>query len=118
LEQPRAGAEREWHNGQLQLVDQAGGEVLVDGGRAALDRDIALASRSACLCQCRLNSVGDEVVRGAAVHRLRLARVVGEYEDRGVERRIVAPPAVPLPMPLPTHWAEHVAPHDECFGGG
>jgi hypothetical protein len=28
---------------QPQLVDRAGGEVLVDGGRAALDRDIAVA---------------------------------------------------------------------------
>ena len=44
LEQPRASAERERHNVQPQLVDQAGGEVLVDGGRAALDRDIAVAA--------------------------------------------------------------------------
>jgi hypothetical protein len=57
-------------------------------GRAAHDRDIAIAGRRACLCQCRLDSVGDEVVRGAAVHRLRLARVVSEHEDRGVVRRI------------------------------
>ena len=118
LEQPRAGAERERHNVQPQLVDQAGGEILIDGGRAALDRDIAVVGRRACLCQCRLDSVGDEVVRGGAVHRLRLARVVGEHEDRGVERRVVTPPAVPLPIPLATHWAEHVAPHDECLGGG
>jgi hypothetical protein len=37
---------------QPQLVDQAGGEVLVDGDRAALDRGIAVADRRACLCQC------------------------------------------------------------------
>ena len=37
LEQPRAGAEGEGHDVQPQLVDQAGGEVLVDGGRAAVD---------------------------------------------------------------------------------
>jgi len=36
---------------QPQLIDQAGGEGLVDGGRAALDRDIAVAGRRACLCQ-------------------------------------------------------------------
>jgi len=40
LEQPCADAERQRHDVQPQLVDQAGGEVLVDGGRAALDRDI------------------------------------------------------------------------------
>jgi hypothetical protein len=39
LEQPGAGADRERHTVQPQLVDQAGGEVLVDGGRAAGDRD-------------------------------------------------------------------------------
>jgi hypothetical protein len=43
LEQPRAGAERERHNVEPHIVDQAGGEVLVEG-RAALDRDIAVAS--------------------------------------------------------------------------
>jgi len=52
LEQPCADAERQRHDVQPQLVDQAGGEVLVDGGRAALDRDIAVAGRRACLCQC------------------------------------------------------------------
>jgi hypothetical protein len=45
LEQPRAGAERERHNVQPQLVDQAGGEGLVDGGRVALDGDVAVAGR-------------------------------------------------------------------------
>jgi hypothetical protein len=99
LEQPSAGAERERHNVEPQLADQAGGEVLVDGGRAAVDRDVAVAGRRACLCRYRLDSVGDEVVSGAAVHRLRVARMVGEHEDRGVERRIIAPPAVPRPVP-------------------
>src|SRR5438477_6737157 len=47
LEQPRAGAERERHDVQPQLVDQAGGEVLVDGGRAALDADVAVPGRFA-----------------------------------------------------------------------
>jgi hypothetical protein len=44
--------------------------------------------------------------------------VVGEHEDRGVERRIIAPPAVRLLVPLAAHRAEHVAPHDKCRGGG
>nr|WP_233506928.1 hypothetical protein [Jiangella anatolica] len=101
---------------QPQLVDQTG-EVLVDGRRTARDRDIAVAGRRTGLCQCRLDSVGDEVVRGAALHRLRFARVVGKHEDRRLVRRIVAPPAVPVPVPLTTHRAEHVAPHDEGAGG-
>jgi hypothetical protein len=52
LEQPRAGAERERHDVQPQFVDQVGGEVLVDGGRAAVDRDIAVAGRRAPLAAC------------------------------------------------------------------
>lgn len=74
---------RERHGVQPQLVDQARGEILVDGARAAMDRDIAVSGNVARLRRRRLDTVGDEVERGAAVHRLRVARVVGEHEDRG-----------------------------------
>src|SRR5258708_20950443 len=37
FEQARAAAERKGHDVQPQLVDQSGGQILVDGGRAAVD---------------------------------------------------------------------------------
>ena len=41
------------------------------------------------------------------------SRGVGEHEDRGVEHRIVAPPAIPPPIPRTSHGAEHVASDDD-----
>src|SRR5207302_9945111 len=39
--------------------------------------------------------------------------MVGQYEDRVMERRIVAPPAFPVSVrPLATDRPEHVAAHD------
>jgi hypothetical protein len=58
LEQPRAGAKCERHNVQPHSVDQARGGVLVDGGRAALDRDIAIAAAArACASADSIPSV-------------------------------------------------------------
>jgi hypothetical protein len=116
VEQPRSGAKCERHDVQPQLVEQARGEILVDGGRAALDRNFAVPGRFARVFQCGFDSVGDEVERGATLHRLWIARVVSEHEGRDVERRIIAPPAVPVAIPLAAHRAEHVAAHDERAG--
>jgi hypothetical protein len=96
-----------------QFLDEARGEVLVDGGRAAHDRDVAVAGDLTGLGQSGLDAVGDEGVGGAAFHRLRVARIVGEDEDRRVVGRVGAPPTVPVAVPFAADRSEHVAPHDE-----
>ncbi|BCB78342.1 hypothetical protein Pflav_047520 [Phytohabitans flavus] len=48
VEDPRGGAECEWRDVQAQLVDEASGKVLVDGGRAAHDCDVAVAGGFGC----------------------------------------------------------------------
>src|SRR6185437_9094019 len=55
----------------------------------------------------------DEVEGRAALHRHRLAGVVGDDEDRRVERRLVAPPAVPRVVLPGTVAAEHVPAHHD-----
>src|SRR2546430_16086411 len=63
--------------------------------------------------QCGFDSAGGEVVRDAAVHRLRAARVVGEHEDRGVERRAAGPPPrSPRGPPPPPPARQFAAPDD------
>jgi hypothetical protein len=61
FQQPLAGAEQDGDDVQPQLVDQAGGKVLVDGRGAAGDCDIAVAGRLARPFERRLGAVGDEV---------------------------------------------------------
>ena len=101
VEQPLARAEHDRDDVQVQLVEQAGGEVLVDRARAAGDRDVLVAGGRARLLERGLDPVGDEVERRAALHLERLARVVGEHVDRRVVRRVLAPPAAPLSVPRP-----------------
>jgi hypothetical protein len=97
----------------VHLVEQPGREVLLHGAGAAGDRDILVARRRARLLERGLDPVREEVERRAAVHLQRLARIVGQHEDRGVVRRILAPPAAPRLVPLAaTGRAEHVAAHD------
>ena len=88
-------AEQHRDDVELQLVDQPGAPGTA--GRASApppSRDVLAAGGLAGLRQRRLDAVGDEVEGGAALHLERLALVVGEDEDRHVEGRVLAPPAV------------------------
>src|SRR6516165_3528683 len=108
-----ASAEQHGRYGEMQFVDEAGGEVLADGGGAAAEPDIlALGAREGAL-QRRLDAVGDEMKGRAAFHLDRRARMVGQHEDGRVIGRVVAPPAFPaLIRPGAADWAEHVTAED------
>src|SRR6266704_4829779 len=54
----------------------------------------------------------DEVERRAALHLDRRARVMGEDEDRCVERRVGTPRALPLRVLVPSGRAELPGTHD------
>jgi hypothetical protein len=116
LEQPLARAEHQRSDVQPQLVDQPGGQVLVDRGRAAGDRDIRVPGRHPGAVQCGHRPVGDEREGRTALHGQRLARVVGQDEHRRVVGRLLAPPASPGHIPLAAAWTEHVAAHDVRAG--
>ena len=98
VEQACAAAEHERRDVQLELVDEAGSQVLVDGVGSAADRDVLAAGRRLRLLERRLDPVGHEGERRVR-ERQRLALVVGEHEDRHVERRVVAPPSLPRSSP-------------------
>ena len=99
----------------MQVVDQSGAQVLAHGRGAAAEADVLRAGSGARLLERRLDAVGHEVERGAALHLDGLVRVVGEHEHRVVVRRFGPPPAAPLlarhRSPGPADGPEHVAPH-------
>jgi hypothetical protein len=96
----------------MHMVDEPGSEEVPHDRRAATDTDVlTVGCRSSGLEG--LGGCGlEEVEAGAALHRDRGPRTVGEDEGRGVERRVRAPPAGPLRVVLPSGWAELVGAHD------
>ena len=95
IEEPNAGAEEDRHEIEPDLVDEARGESLAGDGRPAGDSDVAAGRRLLRLRDRGLDAVGDERERRPALALERWARVMGDDEDRKVERRILAPPTVP-----------------------
>src|SRR5579859_3527063 len=89
-----AAAEEDRHECDVHVVDQVGGEELADGGRAAADADVEPARRLPGRRERPRRAGVDEVEGGAALHLDRGPDVMGEHEDRGAERRLLAPPAL------------------------
>src|SRR5215218_11476608 len=89
-----------------------GSKELADHGGTSADAYVMAARGLAG----RLERLGrrsvDEVERRAAIHLDRRARVMGEDEGRGVERRVGTPPALPLRVLGPSGRAELVGTHD------
>ncbi len=98
---------------KLELIDQPGGEVLLDDVGASSEQHIHAARGSPRLFERGLDPFGDECEGGASLHLQRLTGMMGEHEDRRVEGMVVAPPAVPgrvlapgagpAPEPVPAH---------------
>src|SRR6266536_3670810 len=107
-----APAEQDRDHHDVHVVDEPGGKEVADHGGTPADADV-LAARSLA---GRLERLGrrrvDEVVRRAALHLDRRARVMGEDEDRCVERRIGTPPALPLRVLVPSGRTELPGTHD------
>jgi hypothetical protein len=80
---------------QLELINQPGGQILLDGAGASSQQHIPATSGLLGLLECGPDPLGDEDEGGPSLHLQGLAGMVGEHEDRRVERRVVAPPAVP-----------------------
>src|SRR5215203_7089238 len=107
-----APAEQDRDHHDVHVVDEPGSKEVADHGGTAADAYV-LAARSLA---GRLERVGrrsvDEVVRRAALHLDRRARVMGEDEGRCVERRVGTPPALPVRVLVPAGRAELVRAHD------
>ena len=94
------------------MVDEPGRQELADHGWASADADVLSFRSLASLLERLGRRRGHEVERGAALHLDRGAGVVGEDEDRRVERRVGAPPAFPFGVLVPAGIAELPGTHD------
>src|SRR5262245_43908 len=108
-----AGAEQDWRDGQMQLVDQAGAQVLPNRRYATAEPNIASARGGLGLLQRGLHPLGDEPKLGASRHPQRRPRVMGQHENGCVIRRLLSPPALPaLIRPWAADGPEHVPPEN------
>src|SRR5437763_10258207 len=112
VEDPLAGAKQDRRDVERELVDDAGNEGLAHSRGATRDVYAALAGRLTRWCVSSVEAVGDEVEGRPAFHLDRLSSVMGEHKDRRVIRRLGAPPAAPVLIPLAADRPEHVPPHD------
>src|SRR4051794_28686655 len=75
-QQTLAAVEQERHDGDVQLVDQSGAEVLPNRGRAAAEDDVVAACRGEGPLEGGLDAVGDELETRAVRQLHGLAGVV------------------------------------------
>src|SRR6266404_7591432 len=95
----------------MQLVDQAGAQVLPDSGYAAAEADIAAVRCGSRLLPSGVNAFADKTKLRPSRHPERRPRMMRQHEDGRVIRRLVAPPALPaLVRPRAADRTEHVAP--------
>ena len=107
---PAAEQDRDHHD--VHVVDQSGGEERADHGGAAAEAHVLAGRGLARRCE-RFGRRGvDEVEGRAALHLDRRARVMGEDEDRRMERRVGAPGALPVRVLVPSGVAELPGAHD------
>ena len=93
VEEAHAGAEEDGNQVDLDLVEQAGAQVLLSHLASTRDQHVLLACDGTRLSQRLVDAAGDEVERRAGARDDLLARVMREDEDRHLEGRLVAPPA-------------------------
>jgi len=96
-------------DGEAQLVDERGAQLLPNRGHATTQSDVTVARRILRLPQRSVNTVGDEAKLGAARQIERCARVMREYENGRVIGGLVTPPSFPAVVrPRTSHGAEHI----------
>src|SRR5574341_35092 len=95
----------------MQFVNQAGAQILSNGGYAAAEADVAAARCHGRLLQGGVNAFGDKAKLRTSRHLQRRPRVMRQHEHWRVIRRLVAPPALPTVVrPRASDRTEHVAP--------
>src|ERR1700730_16524553 len=107
-----ARAEEHWRYRQMQLIDESGAKILLNGGDASDKNVLSIRGRCGSL-EGAVDSIRHEMERRSALHRDRFARVVGQHEHGGAPRRRVSPRALPgVVRPRPSNGSEHVSAED------
>src|ERR687895_810163 len=107
-----ASAEQDRDHDDVHVVDEPRSNEVPDHSGASADAYVlTVRSIAGGLERLRGRNV-DEVERRAALHLDRWPRVMGENEDRRVERRVGNPPTLPVRIILPTPRGRHSPPPD------
>src|SRR4029453_10896615 len=119
-EEAAPAAEEHRRHVDVELVEEAGLQVLLHDRRAAAEQDVPVSGGCTRLLERALDPVGDQRERRPALLDDRFALMVSEHEDRHVERRVVAPPGIRIRIarPRPFAAAEHLAAHDSRTDAG
>src|SRR5580700_9566062 len=88
-------AEEHWGYRQVQLIDEPGAKILLNGGDAASDTNVFPIRGRCGSLEGAMDSIRHEMERRSSLHRDRFARVVGQHEPGVAKRRRVSPPALP-----------------------
>src|ERR687895_481822 len=107
-----ASAEEDRDHDDVHVVDEPRGNEVPDHGGASADAYVLTVRSIAGGLERLLGRTIDEVERRAALHLDRWPRVMGENEDRRVERRVGTPPALPVRIIVPSRRAELPGTHD------
>src|SRR3954452_13756159 len=110
--EPHAPPEQDRDDHDVHVVDEPGSKELADHGGTAADAHVLVARGLTGPFERLGRRRVEEVERRAALHLDRRARVMGEDEDRCVERRVGAPRALPFRVLVPSGVAELPGPHD------
>src|SRR3954464_7658865 len=112
-QEPLASPHEDRRHDQVQLVEEPGSPEGPDRGDAAVDLDVLAAGRGLGSLQDLFRRTVDEVEGGAVLELQVGPGMVRQHEDRVLEGRSVAPPALPVLVgPGAAEGAEHVAAHD------
>lgn len=96
LEEPPSAAEEDRRQGDLELVHHPHAQILPDDVGAAGDAHVAAAGGLLRLREGAFGTVVDEVEGRSPGTDPRFALLVGEHEDRRMERRLLGPGDLPL----------------------
>src|SRR5436853_5207200 len=88
-------AKQDRHDCQMQLINQRCTQILPNRRDAASYSNVLPVRRGPGLVERRVNTISNEVKRGAAFHLERCPCVMGKHKDRRVIRRLISPPAFP-----------------------
>src|SRR5262245_23683386 len=113
------GSKQDGAHDQMQLVDQAGTQILPNGGNAATHADVTPARSGACLLEGGMNTFCDEPNLRTSDHLERRSGMIDDHEDRHMIRRLLAPPSLPTVIrPGAADRTEHVPPENPGSDSG
>src|SRR5258706_3530680 len=93
------GTKQDRSDGEMQLVNQGGAQILANSGHAATEADIAAARCSGRLLQSGLNASGDKAKLRTSRHLKRRPWMMRQHEDGRAIRRLGPPPSPPAFCP-------------------